>query len=119
MTIISTPFEIPETVVTRRYPPQPVRARSSIRGVSLSAIPLVVQPRIDPPRVAAAVNLTAAPASRINDEFEESETSSESDLEERKVPKPNGEASRPNRGGYNFRAQLSWPKSTYNQFRVG
>ena len=35
-----------------------------------------------------------------------------------KVPKPRGEAGRPDRGGYNLHAKLGWTKHHYARFRV-
>ena len=50
-----------------------------------------------------------------------SESSSESDGEDgvQLIPKPNGEAGRPGRGGYNVEESLGWPTKEYRQLKVG
>ena len=49
-----------------------------------------------------------------------SESSSESDGEDgvQLIPKPNGKAGRPGRGGYNVEESLGWPAKEYRQLKV-
>jgi hypothetical protein len=51
------------------------------------------------------------------DELSDSDASSDSD--DAKIPKPQGEAGRPGRGGYNLAAALDWNSKQYNKLKVG
>ena len=43
----------------------------------------------------------------------------DSEEEESKIVKPEGEAGRPNRGGYNLQVVLGWPPADYGKVKVG
>jgi hypothetical protein len=45
--------------------------------------------------------------------------SAEDEVEDEPIPKPQGEAGRPGRGGYNLEAALAWDQLDYQKFKVG
>ena len=44
---------------------------------------------------------------------------SEDDIQIGKIPKPNGEAGRPGRGGYNLEEKLGWGENGFKELKVG
>ena len=51
-------------------------------------------------------------------DFDDSDQNSESSDDETLIPKPNGEAGRPGRGGYNLEDALGWHAKEYSRFKV-
>jgi len=51
-------------------------------------------------------------------DFDDSDQDSESSDDETLIPKPNGEAGRPGRGGYNLEDALGWHAKEYSRFKV-
>ena len=62
---------------------------------------------------------TAVPDMESIDGDVDSDQDSESSDDGALIPKPNGEAGRPGRGGYNLEDALGWHAKEYSRFKVG
>jgi hypothetical protein len=60
---------------------------------------------------------TESPLSSLSDEGEEAGSEEEREVS-KKVPKPSGEAGRPQSGGYNLQDKLNWNDRTYETIIV-